>query len=135
MFYGDSFEGFLAEVEKYRGNSPTWINSTLFFLIDDENILWWIDIRHSINHPNLIKSWWYIGYWISPIHRKKWYATTMLKLWLLEAKKLWIDKVLIVCDIDNIGSNKVIQKNGWVFESEITFEWKKKNRYWINLKD
>jgi predicted acetyltransferase len=41
-----------------------------------------------------------------------------------------IDKVLITCNIDNIGSAKVIENNGWVFE-KVNTRWKKKYR--INL--
>jgi predicted acetyltransferase len=55
----------------------------------------------------------------------------MLELWLIEAKKLWIQKALLTCDIDNIWSNKVILKNGWVFE-RVTIDGTV-NRYWIEL--
>lgn len=55
----------------------------------------------------------------------------MLELWLIEAKELWLNKILITCDIDNIASKKVIEKNWWVFE-RLTNDWKM-NRFWIEL--
>jgi predicted acetyltransferase len=38
---------------------------------------------------------------------------------------------LITCNVDNIGSAKVIENNAWVFE-RLTNSWDKK-RYWIRL--
>ncbi|MDO4605196.1 MAG: hypothetical protein Q4B23_04375 [Helcococcus sp.] len=43
----------------------------------------------------------------------------MLKLALEESKKIRLDKVLIVCDKDNIGSAKTIINNGGILENEI----------------
>ncbi len=107
----------------------------MYFMIDDEvknEIIWVIQIRHSINHPNLIEDWWHIWYWIAPKYRKKWYWSKMLKLALEKVKELWLDieKVLITCNHDNIGSAKVIENNGWIYE-RTTEIWKK--RYWISL--
>lgn len=48
----------------------------------------------------------------------------------MECKKLGIDKVLMTCDKDNIGSVKSIVKNGGVFENEfINFEGHIEQRY------
>jgi hypothetical protein len=33
------------------------VNSHLYFLIENQDILWAIHIRHHINHPNLIEKW------------------------------------------------------------------------------
>lgn len=131
LFLWNNYEDFLNLTEKYLDNSPTWVNSTLFFLTKNENILWWLQIRHNLWNEVLFEKWWHIWYWISPQYRRKWYATKMLELWLIEAKKLWLDKVLITCNIDNIGSKKVIEKNWWVFE-RLTNDWKM-NRFLINL--
>ena len=43
----------------------------------------------------------------------------MLKLALEESKKIRLDKVLIVCDKDNIGSAKTIINNGGILENEV----------------
>lgn len=110
------------------------VPSTAFFLVDTDanKILWAISLRHHINHPNLIFRNGHIGYGIRPSERGKWYATQMLKLGLQEAKKLWIEKVLITCNCQNIASKRVIEKNGWEFESEqIDDKGEKFFRYWI----
>ena len=46
-----------------------------------------------------------------PSERRKGIATEMIRLALKECKKIGIDKVLMVCDKDNIGSAKSIQVN------------------------
>jgi len=135
LFQWQTFEEFLQLIinAPKKGNR-LWVPASLFFLINQENrILWAIHIRHHINHPNLIETWWHIGYGIRPSERWKWYAKQMLKLALLESRKLWLEKVLITCDDDNIASSKVIESNGWIFERYTEIEWEKLRRYWIDL--
>jgi len=57
----------------------------------------------------------------------------MLRLALLEAKKLQISQVLITCHDDNIASAKVIENNGGVFERLTEKEGRQLRRYWINM--
>ncbi len=133
LFYWNNYEEFLNKIQNMVNNPPKWFSkSSLLFLMENNEIIWGIDIRHELNSDILIEIWWNIWYWIAPQYRRKWYATKMLELWLIEAKKLWLDKVLITCDIDNIASKKVILKNWWVFE-RLSNNWKM-NRFWINLK-
>ncbi len=59
----------------------------------------------------------------------------MIRLALEECKKIGIDRVLMVCYKDNIGSRKSIINNGGVLENEIPAEdGKIDQRYWISLK-
>lgn len=57
----------------------------------------------------------------------------MIGLALEECKRLGIDKVLLVCDKDNIGSAKSIINNGGILENEVLEEGKLIQRYWITL--
>jgi len=57
----------------------------------------------------------------------------MLGLTLEEAKNIWLKKVLITCDTENIASSKTIEKNGWKLENIINLDWKNVSRYWITL--
>ena len=54
----------------------------------------------------------HIGYAVKPSERKKGYGTEMLRLGLLKAKKIGIKKVIMNCNIDNLPSKKIIEKNG-----------------------
>ena len=110
------------------------VPSTAFFAMSEDIIIWAIQLRHNINHPNLEYRGGHIWYGVRPSERQKWYATQMLELVLEEAQKIWLDKVLITCDINNIWSNKVILHNGWVLEKECLHEdGTRFNRYWITL--
>ena len=63
------------------------------------------------------------------------YGTKMIALALVECKKLSINKVLMVCDKDNIASAKTIINNGGVLENEFVDENGRVNqRYWIEIK-
>ena len=57
----------------------------------------------------------------------------MIGLALDECRKLGIDRVLMVCDKDNIGSAKSIINNGGVLENEIIDGEVIEQRYWIEL--
>ena len=50
-----------------------------------------------------------------------------------ECKKLGIEKVLMACDKENIGSAKSIQNNGGVLENKIAVDGVVEQRYWIEL--
>ena len=57
----------------------------------------------------------------------------MISLALLECKKLGIDRVLMTCAKDNIGSAKSIIRNGGVLENEVEEDGNVVQRYWIQL--
>ena len=58
----------------------------------------------------------------------------MIRLALTECKKLGIEKVLMTCDKDNIGSARSIIKNGGILENEfVNSEGSVEQRYWISL--
>jgi predicted acetyltransferase len=89
--------------------------------------LWWIDgrqflgrltIRHRLT-PSLERQGGHIGYDVRPSARRKGHATAMLRAALPKARELGIDRALITCDADNIGSRKVIERNGGEFVDEI----------------
>lgn len=74
------------------------------------------NIRHDLNSDFLINTVGHIGYSIRPSERRKGYATEQLRLALLEAKKLGINRVLVTATDWNIGSQKTILANGGVYE-------------------
>ena len=65
--------------------------------------------------------------------RKKGYASEMLRLALIEAKKLGLNEVLLTCDSDNIGSSATMKTDGAVLENEVPYQGKITQRYWIYL--
>lgn len=108
-------------------------DSTFFCLDTEQNrFVGAVNIRHYLNEA-LLRDGGHIGDGVRPSERRKGVATKMIALALDECKKLGIDRVLMVCDKDNIGSAKSIQKNGGVLENEILSEDSIEQRYWIAL--
>ena len=97
-----------------------------------KRILGAIDIRHELN-AYLHTYGGNIGYGIRPSERKKGYATQMLNLALEQCKILGMQKVLITCFKDNVGSAKTILNNGGVLENEVAENGILKQRYWITI--
>ena len=57
-----------------------------------------------------------IGYGIRPTERRKGYNKINLYLGLIEAQKLGLDKVMLDCDVNNLGSARTMQALGGVLE-------------------
>jgi predicted acetyltransferase len=61
------------------------------------------------------------------------YGTTLLRLAVAQARELGIERVRVTCDDDNIGSVKVIERNGGVLAGRGISEQTGKTvrQYWI----
>ncbi len=106
--------------------------TTFLVVTDNGDLVGMIDIRHRLN-DYLMNFGGHIGYSVIKQHRRKGLATSMLSLALLECKKLNLSKVLVTCNIENIGSARTIIKNNGILENEI-FEGKQVvQRYWISI--
>jgi predicted acetyltransferase len=60
----------------------------------------------------------HIGYDVRPSARRRGHATEMLRQALAVANSLGIDPALITCDVGNVGSRTVIERNAGLFEDE-----------------
>jgi predicted acetyltransferase len=134
----DTFVQGLLDQEKGVNLPKGYVPATVLWLVDTKNnqYLGRISIRHSLT-KKLMTLGGHIGYEINPLYRRKGYGKLQLKLALPVVKKLGVKKALITCDEDNIGSKKIIESCGGVFESKFN-EGKnkpKKLRYWINIKN
>ena len=109
-------------------------DSTFFCLDTDRNVVVGaVNIRHFLNESLLLNGG-HIGDGVVPSERRKGIATAMIGLALKECKKLGIEKVLMVCDKDNVGSAKSIINNGGVLENEVAVDGVTEQRYWIDVK-
>ncbi|WP_414632700.1 GNAT family N-acetyltransferase [Clostridium sp. UBA4395] len=122
------------EYESERMYEKGLVPSSMYFLIDNHNKIYGaIDIRHRLN-DYLLRYGGHIGYGIRPSQRRKGYASQMLTLALPIAKELGINKVLITCDKNNVGSAKTIMNNGGILENEVINGNEVTQRYWIEFK-
>ena len=62
----------------------------------------------------------HIGYSVVPWKRRRGYATQALAMLLRDVPNRGLDYVVITTDLDNIGSQKVIEANGGVMREKFT---------------
>ena len=91
------FDRYLADLEK--GLVP---NSVFFLLDEDRNILLGaVNIRHTLN-DYLLQYGGHIGDGIRPTERRKGYATELVRLALIECRKIGIEKIMILWNYKTI---------------------------------
>jgi predicted acetyltransferase len=128
-----SDEAFRAFAEEVRAQRVEETPRPAGFVPDTE--LWWVEgdeflgrvgIRHRLT-PALLETGGHIGYDVRPSARRRGHATAMLREAQIVARGLGIESVLVTCDVDNVGSRAVIERNGGLLEDERAG----KLRFWV----
>lgn len=91
-----------------------------------------VSIRYELN-DYLRRYGGHIGYAVAAQHRRKGYASEILRQSLDLLARRGLTRALITCHDKNIGSIRVIENNGGVLENKITNGAQLSRRYWINL--
>lgn len=105
---------------------PGFVPATELWWVDGNEYLGRVGVRHRLT-PTLLEIGGHIGYDVRPSARRRGHATEMLRQALPVARGLGIDPALVTCDIDNVGSRTVIERNGGVLEDERSG----KLRFWV----
>ena len=109
-----------------------------FLLIreNDNKIVGNINVRWDLNEA-MARFGGHIGYAIRPSERRKGYNKINLYLGMLEAKKVGLDKVMLDCDVNNLGSDKTLKALGGELErTEVDpYDGVLTNVYWFNVDD
>ncbi|MEU3557598.1 GNAT family N-acetyltransferase [Streptomyces fragilis] len=101
------------------------------WIVEDGQVLGGIALRHG--HDDHIMQFGHIGYGIRPSARRRGLAGWALGRMLGEAWKLGMDRVLLVCERDNLASARTIERIGGVFEGMGETEDGPVRRYWFRL--
>ena len=117
----ENFDEYLKDLYNYSKGIDLLkgeVQTSTFWLIDNEEVVGVVRIRHQE-----VECAGHIGYDISPAYRNKGYGTNILKLALERAAKIGIKRAIVNCNIDNIPSKKIIEKNngellGIIFDEE-----------------
>lgn len=100
-------------------NLPTgYVPSTFLFAFVAGDIVGRTSIRHELNEF-LRNVGGHIGYSVVPEYRRKGFATEILRQSLLIAKSLGIDRILVTCDENNVGSMRTIEKTAEFLRTSI----------------
>jgi predicted acetyltransferase len=112
-----------------------YVPVTTFWLVKENTmVLGDSQLRHTLT-PELEAYWGHISYRIRPAQRRKGYGTLLLKLTLEQARILNIQRVRVICDQDNIGSARIIERNGGMLSGYGVDSRNGKHtlQYWIEL--
>ncbi len=134
MDYHD-FDEYLDSLE-VKDTSGRLVPDSTFFCLDTERdvVVGAVNIRHYLNEGLLLNGG-HIGDGVRPSERRKGIATRMISLALDECRALGIEKVLMVCDKENLGSARSIVNNGGVLENEVIVDGITEQRYWIDISE
>jgi predicted acetyltransferase len=129
-----AFADYVAALERLqRGEPPLgrYVASTFLLAEVDDELVGRASIRHELN-DFLRHEGGHIGYCVLPAHRRRGYATEILRQSLAIAQGHGIDPVLVTCDDDNLASATVIERAGGVLEDTVENEsGTLTRRYWI----
>jgi len=131
----DDFEAFLDRLHQDKVNpSEGFVPSSSYWLINNEGqVVSVSNLRHDLNDRLKIIGG-HIGYGTRADMRRRGYATKILELTLNEAKKMGIEKAMVTCYTENIGSNKTIINNGGKLYENSDVNGRMTNKYWIEIK-
>lgn len=123
--YLDNYEEWLLKLENDKNLKPSEerVPALTYFLVreNDNKIIGMVNIRLSLNE-RLRKSGGHIGYSIRPEERKKGYNKINLYLALEVLQNNGIEKAMLSCDKDNLGSSKTMLALGGKLEREFLEE-------------
>ena len=102
----------------------------------DNRIVGTINVRWNLNDA-MLRFGGHIGYGIRPTERRKGYNKINLYLGMIEAKKVGLEKVMLDCDVNNLGSDRTLKALGGKLErTEIDpSDGILTNVYWFDVED
>ncbi|MCF6466626.1 MULTISPECIES: GNAT family N-acetyltransferase [Eubacteriales] len=114
-----------------------YVKATYLWLVEDDEFIGEVSIRHELT-DSLLCFGGNIGYGIRYSKWNKGYGTIMLSLALKHAKEVvGLNKVLITCNDNNLGSARVIEKNFGLLQDKIinVIDGVERitRRYWIEI--
>jgi predicted acetyltransferase len=102
------------------------------WLIERERVLGGIALRYG--DSDFVRLAGHLGYGIRPSERRRGLASWAVGRMLDEARGLGLDRLLIVCAVDNVASARTIGCCGGVVEGIRDTAFGPSRRYWIDLR-
>ena len=98
----------------FQGNPPSF--QCVYVNGNSNSIVGMIQYRNNYDRK-VTKYYGNIGYCIRPSERRKGYAKRMLSDMIFKCSGVGIKKLMLVCNVGNEGSKKVIVSNGGILQS------------------
>ena len=118
-----------------RIGNKEWGKSLTYLVFNElDELVGLLSIRYDLSNEKAME-FGHIGYGVRPSQRRKGYATKMLEYALKECKKYGLQKVIVACYKENIGSSSVIVKNNGKLIKEKNILTKINDNWQINLVD
>lgn len=112
-----------------------FVRDDMYWIVDDGEVVGTLSFRHELN-DYLREVGGHIGYAVRESRRRRGYASAGLALSLERAREVGLERVLLTCDDDNIGSARTIERAGGVLQ-DVTDQSARGHglmrRYWITL--
>lgn len=121
----------VGHLSRGEGLAQQFVPWTDRYGVVDEAVVGRVSVRHRLTE-SLTQVGGHIGYGVRREHRRRGYATTLLRTGLAVARDLGIDRALVTCNDDNIASAAVIERCGGVLENVVHVTGAGlKRRYWV----
>ncbi|MFE1591183.1 GNAT family N-acetyltransferase [Nocardia sp. NPDC058705] len=104
---------------------------TYRWIVEGDRVLGGIALRYG--DGEFVQRVGHIGYGIRPSARRRGVATWALSQIIAQARVLGMNRVLMVCDAENLGSATTIERCGGVLERIEDTELGAARRYWITV--
>jgi predicted acetyltransferase len=112
----DEYLGMQADWRCGRNLPEGWVPNTFLVADVDGQLVGRVSIRHELT-DFLREEGGHIGYGVLPAFRRRGYATEILRQAVVIARSVGVDRVLVTCDDDNIGSIRTIEACGGRLDS------------------
>lgn len=115
--------------------SEDLVHNDLYWVVDAGEVVGFLSFRHELNdYLRLVGG--HIGYSVRESRRRQGYAAAALRLGLDRAREIGLERVMVTCDDDNVGSFRTIEGAGGVLH-DVSDQSERGHamlrRYWITL--